>query len=163
MLTVTNCAWVISTVDVLLCTVYIVMLSSSSSSSAAAAAAWWWRWWWMCSSSVPGFCRHAVYSLTTDYNNGALRCDCNPDGSVSFNCDEFGGQCRCKRDIIGRTCSHCRTGYYGFPDCRRMMTAHCHSSTSSYLVGFNVALRDEPFHTITRQPNTATNTKLVSK
>ena len=29
----------------------------------------------VCSSSVTGFCRDAVYSLTTDYNNGALRCD----------------------------------------------------------------------------------------
>jgi len=77
----------------------------------------------MCSSSVTGFCRDAVYSLTTDYNNGALRCDCSPDGSVSFNCEEFGGQCRCRRNVIGRTCSHCRTGYYGFPDCRRTTTA----------------------------------------
>ena len=68
---------------------------------------------------MTGFCRDAVYSLTADYNNGALRCDCSPDGSVSFNCDEFGGQCRCRPHIIGRTCSHCRTGYYGFPDCRR--------------------------------------------
>jgi len=73
----------------------------------------------VCSSSVTGFCRDAVYSLTTDYNNGALRCECSPDGSVSFNCQQFGGQCRCKPNVIGRTCSHCRTGYFGFPDCRR--------------------------------------------
>jgi len=84
---------------------------------------------------VSGFCRESVYSLTTDYNNGALRCDCNPDGSVSFTCDEFGGQCRCRPNIIGRTCSHCRTGYYGFPDCRRtsawviFTAAVCRSNT----------------------------------
>jgi len=85
---------------------------------------------WCCSSSVTGFCRDAIYSLTTDYNNGALRCDCSPDGSVSFNCAEFGGQCRCRPNIIGRTCSHCRTGYYGFPDCRRTYSG-CSSSRSS--------------------------------
>jgi len=70
-------------------------------------------------SSTTSFCREAVYSLTTDYNNGAMRCQCNPDGSSSFTCEEFGGQCPCKRNIIGRTCSHCRTGYYGFPNCRQ--------------------------------------------
>ena len=98
-------------------------------------------WWLMLcvwhSSSVTGFCRDAVYSLTTDYNNGALRCDCSPDGSVSFNCQEFGGQCRCRPNIIGRTCSHCRTGYYGFPDCRRTMI-HCSTCSSSSSGGYCV-------------------------
>lgn len=67
---------------------------------------------------VTGFCRDGVFSLTTDYNNGALSCDCNNEGSTSFICEPFGGQCRCKDNVIGRTCTQCRTGYYGFPNCR---------------------------------------------
>ncbi|CAJ0962143.1 unnamed protein product, partial [Ranitomeya imitator] len=32
-------------------------------------------------------------------------------------CNPFGGQCTCRPNIIGRTCSRCATGYYGFPHC----------------------------------------------
>lgn len=71
------------------------------------------------SSTDSKYCRDAVFSLTTDYNNGALQCQCNGDGSLSYTCSEFGGQCRCKPNIIGRTCSSCKTGFYGFPNCRR--------------------------------------------
>ncbi|CAH1775060.1 unnamed protein product, partial [Owenia fusiformis] len=67
----------------------------------------------------PGFCRRAVFTLTTEYNNGASPCGCDVDGSTSFSCNEFGGQCQCKPYIIGRTCSQCRTGYYDFPNCKR--------------------------------------------
>ena len=65
-----------------------------------------------------GFCKDSIFSLTTDYNNGALNCDCNSEGSLSFSCEEFGGQCSCRPDVIGRTCMECRTGFYGFPNCR---------------------------------------------
>ena len=71
------------------------------------------------SSTVRGFCRQAVFSLATDYNNEAMECACDVDGSLSLNCEKLGGQCRCKAGVIGRTCSQCRTGYYGFPACRR--------------------------------------------
>ncbi|BFY99968.1 hypothetical protein BsWGS_03008 [Bradybaena similaris] len=64
------------------------------------------------------FCRQGVFTLTTTFNNGALDCNCNVDGSRNFNCDQFGGQCNCKENIIGRQCSACRPGYYGFPNCR---------------------------------------------
>ena len=70
------------------------------------------------SENANGFCRDGVFSLTTDYNNGALSCDCNIDGSLSFVCEPFGGQCRCKPNVIGRDCQKCRTGYYGFPNCK---------------------------------------------
>ncbi|KAJ9580421.1 hypothetical protein L9F63_024397, partial [Diploptera punctata] len=65
-----------------------------------------------------GFCRDAVFSLTSDYNNGALPCQCDFDGSLSFECEKFGGQCQCKPNVIGRRCEACKTGFYGFPDCR---------------------------------------------
>lgn len=64
-------------------------------------------------------CRNRLFALTADYNNGALHCRCNVDGSLSFSCKSFGGQCRCRPNIIGRDCSACKSGYYGFPKCRR--------------------------------------------
>ncbi|KAH9496293.1 hypothetical protein Btru_018041, partial [Bulinus truncatus] len=64
------------------------------------------------------FCREGAFTLTTNFNNGALDCNCNPEGSRSFTCNTFGGFCQCKENIIGRTCSACRPGYFGFPNCR---------------------------------------------
>lgn len=65
-----------------------------------------------------GFCRDAVFSITAAHNGGALPCQCDYDGSLSFECDKFGGQCQCKPNIIGRKCEACKTGYFGFPDCK---------------------------------------------
>lgn len=81
---------------------------------------------------LTGFCRDAAFSLTADYNNGALPCHCNFQGSVSFECEVFGGQCPCKPNIIGRECNQCKTGYFGFPHCRPCdcpSTALCDPST----------------------------------
>lgn len=65
-----------------------------------------------------GFCRDSTFSLTANYNNGALPCNCDVEGSTSFECDKFGGQCPCRPNIIGRRCEICRTGFYGYPKCR---------------------------------------------
>ncbi|XP_058121122.1 laminin subunit alpha [Anopheles ziemanni] len=78
------------------------------------------------------FCKKAVFSLTADYNSGALKCNCDYSGSTSFECEPFGGQCQCKPNIIGRRCEACKTGYYGFPDCKPCncpSTAQCHKDT----------------------------------
>lgn len=64
------------------------------------------------------FCHEGAFTLTVNFNNGALDCDCYAQGSLSFTCDPFGGQCPCRENIIGRTCTACRPGYYGFPNCR---------------------------------------------
>lgn len=83
-------------------------------------------------TSVEGFCRDSVFSLTADHNDGALSCSCDSDGSLSFFCDKFGGQCQCKPNVIGRRCEACQTGYYGFPDCRACdcpSTALCETNT----------------------------------
>ncbi|XP_064094479.1 laminin subunit alpha-like isoform X2 [Macrobrachium nipponense] len=64
------------------------------------------------------FCRDAAFKLTTDYNSGALPCQCDFYGSASFECESFGGQCACKPNVIGRRCDRCKTGYFGFPDCK---------------------------------------------
>jgi laminin alpha 3/5 len=48
------------------------------------------------------FCKSSVFSLTAEYNVGALPCNCDIDGSKSFECEPFGGQCQCKPNIVGR-------------------------------------------------------------
>lgn len=70
------------------------------------------------SSSSP-FCRNAATSLSLFYNNGALPCGCHEVGALSPTCEPFGGQCPCRGHVIGRDCSRCATGYWGFPNCRR--------------------------------------------
>ncbi|KAK6016816.1 laminin EGF-like protein, partial [Ostertagia ostertagi] len=67
--------------------------------------------------NVTDFCRDKIFSLTTEFNAAAFSCDCNPKGSESFCCDEYGGQCKCKANIIGRRCERCAPGYYNYPDC----------------------------------------------
>lgn len=41
-------------------------------------------------------------------------CDCNPTGSVSNKCAEYGGFCLCKNNVVGRKCDQCAPGTYGF-------------------------------------------------
>ncbi|KAJ7338748.1 hypothetical protein JRQ81_012650, partial [Phrynocephalus forsythii] len=65
------------------------------------------------------FCRDSARSLVAAYNNGALPCNCHKNGATSPTCRPMGGQCTCKPNIIGRRCSRCQTGYYGFPFCKR--------------------------------------------
>ncbi|XP_048206405.1 basement membrane-specific heparan sulfate proteoglycan core protein isoform X1 [Perognathus longimembris pacificus] len=38
-------------------------------------------------------------------------CDCNPEGSISSQCDAT-GQCQCKAQVEGLTCSHCRPHHF---------------------------------------------------
>lgn len=70
-------------------------------------------------SSASSFCLRAATSLSAFVNHGALPCACHEVGAESDACEPFGGQCRCKPNVIGRDCSMCTTGYWGFPDCRR--------------------------------------------
>ncbi|XP_071808051.1 laminin subunit alpha-like isoform X2 [Asterias amurensis] len=79
-----------------------------------------------------GFCRQATFSLSADYNNGALPCECNRQGSLSFNCDALGGQCQCQNNIAGRRCDRCKIGYYDFPNCYR---CSCRSGVCNEVTG----------------------------
>ena len=65
------------------------------------------------------FCRDSARSLAAAHNDGALPCNCDKSGSTGATCDPVGGQCPCKQHVIGRQCTKCATGYYGFPYCRR--------------------------------------------
>lgn len=64
------------------------------------------------------FCRDFAVSLSAYYNNGAKPCNCHEVGAVGTSCASFGGQCTCKPNVIGRDCSRCATGHWGFPNCR---------------------------------------------
>ncbi|XP_030015975.1 laminin subunit alpha-3-like isoform X2 [Sphaeramia orbicularis] len=64
------------------------------------------------------FCRDSARSLVAAYNDGALPCNCDQSGSTGPTCDPVGGQCPCRQFVIGRQCTKCATGYYGFPYCR---------------------------------------------
>uniref|UniRef100_A0A665UIN3 Laminin subunit alpha 3 n=1 Tax=Echeneis naucrates TaxID=173247 RepID=A0A665UIN3_ECHNA len=64
------------------------------------------------------FCRDSARSLVAAYNDGAVACNCDKSGSTGSSCDPLGGQCACRQHVIGRQCTKCATGYYGFPYCR---------------------------------------------
>uniref|UniRef100_A0A8C7EWG4 Heparan sulfate proteoglycan 2 n=1 Tax=Neovison vison TaxID=452646 RepID=A0A8C7EWG4_NEOVI len=40
-----------------------------------------------------------------------IGCGCDPEGSISSQCDAA-GQCQCKAQVEGRTCSHCRPHHF---------------------------------------------------
>ncbi|XP_057713314.1 laminin subunit alpha-3-like isoform X2 [Corythoichthys intestinalis] len=64
------------------------------------------------------FCQESARSLVAFYNDGALPCNCDQSGSTGSVCDPAAGQCPCRRHVIGRRCTKCAMGYYGFPYCR---------------------------------------------
>ncbi|KAG7235213.1 hypothetical protein INR49_030616 [Caranx melampygus] len=59
-------------------------------------------------------CAKLITSMSAIINDGALPCNCDPQGSVSSMCDVRGGQCRCKPNVIGRRCDQCAPGTFGF-------------------------------------------------
>ncbi|KAG9356119.1 hypothetical protein JZ751_000963 [Albula glossodonta] len=69
-------------------------------------------------SSSSQFCQDSARSLVAHFNDGALPCECNQAGSTGPTCAPMGGQCPCKPNIIGRQCTRCAVGHYGFPYCR---------------------------------------------
>lgn len=66
-----------------------------------------------------GFCKNSARSLVALYHEGALPCECHPAGAVGRHCSPEGGQCPCRPHVIGRQCTRCQMGYYGFPHCKR--------------------------------------------
>lgn len=43
--------------------------------------------------------------------------------TISINWFRFGGECKCKPNIIGRRCDRCAPGHHSFPDCLRKLLA----------------------------------------
>ena len=80
-----------------------------------------------------GFCKSSIISISSEFNDGALECECDAEGSVDqYNCNSFGGQCQCKPHVIGQQCSRCEPEYFGFPECKQCScppTATCNEET----------------------------------
>lgn len=89
---------------------------------------------------VSDFCKQKIFSLTTDFNAAALSCDCVAQGSESFQCEEYGGQCKCKANVIGRRCERCAPGYYNFPECISEKMKTCRICRNLNLQSVNVTL-----------------------
>ncbi|XP_076991904.1 laminin subunit alpha-3 isoform X2 [Tamandua tetradactyla] len=64
------------------------------------------------------FCKNSARSLVAFYHNGALPCECHPTGAIGHPCSPEGGQCPCRPNVVGRQCTRCRTGFFGFPHCK---------------------------------------------
>ncbi len=65
-------------------------------------------------TSQESFCLSNVFTLTTYYFDGARLCNCDLTGSITLQCEQFGGQCQCKSGAGGRTCDMCLPEYYAF-------------------------------------------------
>ncbi|XP_074861708.1 laminin subunit beta-2-like [Carettochelys insculpta] len=64
--------------------------------------------------ALPETCTHLLCSISALLHDGALACQCDPQGSTSSVCSPVGGQCQCKGNVIGRRCDQCAPGTYGF-------------------------------------------------
>ncbi|XP_063786062.1 laminin subunit beta-4 [Pseudophryne corroboree] len=63
---------------------------------------------------LPDLCERLIVSMSARIHNGAVKCTCNPDGSLSAACSKIGGQCQCKLNVVGSCCNRCAVGSYGF-------------------------------------------------
>ncbi|KMQ87954.1 laminin subunit beta-1, partial [Lasius niger] len=65
-------------------------------------------------SNVPDICKKYQNSIGYYVFDGAHSCECNPMGSRSLLCENYGGLCPCKPNVVGRRCDRCAPGTYGF-------------------------------------------------
>ena len=91
-----------------------------------------------------GFCRAAIISLAADFNGGALECQCDMQGSLDYSCAKIGGQCECKENIMGRQCTRCKPGFFGYPECKECNcppTATCNEETGIAVSNHKVLIK----------------------
>ncbi|XP_013782951.1 laminin subunit beta-1-like [Limulus polyphemus] len=76
--------------------------------------------------SSPDVCKKYLYSIGFYVYGGGKECSCDQTGSLSNMCDQLGGQCKCKPNVVGRRCDRCAPGTFGFgpAGCR---PCDCHS------------------------------------
>uniref|UniRef100_A0A3Q2XNE3 Laminin, beta 2-like n=1 Tax=Hippocampus comes TaxID=109280 RepID=A0A3Q2XNE3_HIPCM len=74
-------------------------------------------------------CSKLICSISAIIHDGALPCECDPQGSLSSECEGVGGQCRCKPNVRGRRCDRCAPGTYGF-GVSGCTACDCHSEGS---------------------------------
>lgn len=63
---------------------------------------------------MPEICKQYYNSIGAYVFKGAFFCQCDPTGSTSKLCEDYGGNCQCKPNVVGRRCDRCAPGTYGF-------------------------------------------------
>ena len=56
----------------------------------------------------------------------STECECNSSGSNNSVCNSTTGQCDCYPNIIGRMCSECAEGHYGYGSTSGCLSCDCH-------------------------------------
>ncbi|ESN99117.1 hypothetical protein HELRODRAFT_107164 [Helobdella robusta] len=73
-----------------------------------------------CKENVEGTrcdtCKQGFAKLSDDHPLGCEACDCHPIGTSieEGTCNQFTGECKCKRFVTGKQCDKCRPGYWNF-------------------------------------------------
>nr|XP_032628515.1 laminin subunit beta-2-like [Chelonoidis abingdonii] len=83
-------------------------------------------------------CTSLLTSMSAIIHRGALPCLCDPQGSLSSECEPNGGQCKCKASVMGRRCHHCFPGTFGFgPSGCRACQCNSDGAMSSFCDSFS--------------------------
>ncbi|XP_043934664.1 laminin subunit beta-1-like isoform X2 [Protopterus annectens] len=75
-------------------------------------------------------CIQLICSISAIIHDGALPCQCDPQGSISGVCEKIGGHCTCKPNVIGRRCDQCAPGTYQFGP-NGCIPCNCHPQGAS--------------------------------